>query len=195
VRRAIQHGQESTKRLASRHAIHPKTVAKWHRRSSVEDVRMGPKQPRSTTLSMGPEAVAAAFRKHALLPLDDSLYALQATMPQLTRPALHRCYSSELMCARKDIGQRLTRPSHPRPNGRVERMNRTLKETTVRTCHCSTHARLRAHLACFINACNFAKRRKTLAGLTVFELICSCWQKEPHRFHSYPHHLSLGLNS
>ena len=32
-----------------------------------------------------------AFRKHTLLPLDDCLYALQATIPHLTRSALHRC--------------------------------------------------------------------------------------------------------
>ena len=33
-----------------------------------------------------------AFRKHTLLPLDDCLYALQATIPNLTRSSLHRCY-------------------------------------------------------------------------------------------------------
>jgi hypothetical protein len=31
------------------------------------------------------------FRKHTLLPLDDCLYALQATIPQLTRSLLHGC--------------------------------------------------------------------------------------------------------
>ncbi|UWQ28881.1 hypothetical protein K3557_19490 [Leisingera sp. M523] len=33
----------------------------------------------------------AAFRRHTLLPLDDCLYALQPSIPHLTRPALHRC--------------------------------------------------------------------------------------------------------
>ena len=32
-----------------------------------------------------------AFRTHTLLPLDDCLYALQATIPHLTRSSLHRC--------------------------------------------------------------------------------------------------------
>jgi len=32
-----------------------------------------------------------AFRRHTLLPLDDCLYALQASIPHLTRSALHRC--------------------------------------------------------------------------------------------------------
>jgi hypothetical protein len=37
------------------------------------------------------EATVVAFRKHTLLPLDDCLYALQATIPHLTRSFLHRC--------------------------------------------------------------------------------------------------------
>ena len=32
-----------------------------------------------------------AFRRHTLLPLDDCLYALQPTIPKLTRSSLHRC--------------------------------------------------------------------------------------------------------
>lgn len=35
--------------------------------------------------------MVVAFRKHTLLPLDDCLYALRATIPHLTRSALHRC--------------------------------------------------------------------------------------------------------
>jgi hypothetical protein len=42
-------------------------------------------------LSIEQEAVIVAFREHTLLPLDDCLYALQATIPQLTRSSLHRC--------------------------------------------------------------------------------------------------------
>jgi transposase InsO family protein len=52
---------------------------------------MGPKSPHSTTLSADEEAAIVAFRRHTLLPLDDCLYALQATIPHLTRSSLHRC--------------------------------------------------------------------------------------------------------
>jgi hypothetical protein len=55
------------------------------------DVRMGPKAPRSTVLSAEEEAIIVALRKHTLLPLVDCLYALQATIPYLTRSSLHRC--------------------------------------------------------------------------------------------------------
>src|SRR3984885_11724828 len=61
------------------------------RGTSVSDLATGPKAPRSTVLSVEEEAVIVAFRKHTLLPLDDCLYALQPTIPHLTRSSLHRC--------------------------------------------------------------------------------------------------------
>ena len=91
VRRAIQHSQESLRALASRYGVNPKTVAKWRKRSSAADRRTGPKEPRSTVLSVEDEAIIVAFRRHTLLPLDDCLYALQPTIPHLTRSSLHRC--------------------------------------------------------------------------------------------------------
>ena len=91
IRRAIQHSQESLRTLSRRHGINPKTVAKWRKRSSTANHRTGPTVPRFTVLSIEQEAIIVAFRKHTLLPLDDCLYALQATIPQLTRSSLHRC--------------------------------------------------------------------------------------------------------
>jgi transposase-like protein len=92
VRRAIQHSQESLRALARRHGVNPKTIAKWRKRGSVADLPTGPKQAGSTVLSPEEEAVAVAFRRHTLLPLDDCLYALQATIPHLTRSSLHGCF-------------------------------------------------------------------------------------------------------
>src|SRR6188768_2414335 len=91
IRRAIQHSEASLRALSKRYGINQKTVAKWKRRTSVADVRTGPKEARSTVLSIEDEAVVVAFRRHTLLPLDDCLYALQATIPHLTRSSLHRC--------------------------------------------------------------------------------------------------------
>jgi transposase len=91
VLRAIQHSQASLRDLARRFGVNPKTIAKWRKRASVADQPTGPKTPRSTTLSPDQEAIIVAFRRHTLLPLDNCLYALQATTPQLTRSSLHRC--------------------------------------------------------------------------------------------------------
>ncbi len=86
-----QHGEESLRALAKRHGVNQKTIIKWRKRTSTADLRTGPKEPRSTTLTIDEEAVVVAFRRHTLLPLDDCLYALQATIPHLTRSSLHRC--------------------------------------------------------------------------------------------------------
>jgi transposase-like protein len=91
IRRAIQHSQESLRALARRHGVNSKTVAKWKKRESTADRRTGPTVPRSTVLSVEPEATVIAFRKHTRLPLDDCLYALQAPLPQLIHSSLHRC--------------------------------------------------------------------------------------------------------
>jgi hypothetical protein len=57
-----------------------------------------------------------------------------------------------------------------------------------------THDHLKAHLHAFLMAYNFAKRFKTLKGLTPYEHICKCWQQEPERFTTNPYHYTLGLN-
>jgi transposase-like protein len=90
-RRAIQQRQESIAKFAKRYDVHPKTVAQWTQRTHVEDAPMGPKQARSTVLSQEEEALMVAFRRHTLLPLDDGLSALQATIPPRTRSARPRC--------------------------------------------------------------------------------------------------------
>jgi hypothetical protein len=73
IRRAIQHSQESLRALAKRYGFNQKTVPKWKRRTSVADLSTGPRQARSTVLSVEEEAVIVAFRRYTLLPLDDCL--------------------------------------------------------------------------------------------------------------------------
>jgi hypothetical protein len=91
VRRAIQHSQESLRALSKRYGVNQKTVAKWRKRNRVGDLPTGPKEPRSTVLTVEEEAIIVAFRRHTLLPLDDCLYSLQPTIPHLSRSSLHVC--------------------------------------------------------------------------------------------------------
>jgi transposase InsO family protein len=63
-------------------------------------------------------------------------------------------------------------------NDQVERMNRTLKDATVRRCHYESRDQLRRHLDDFVTAYNFARRLKTLNGLTPYEFICRAWTRE-----------------
>lgn len=65
-----------TRALAKRYGVNQKTVAKWKQRKTVADLPTGPKDAKSTVLSVEEEAIIVAFRRHTLLPLDDCLYAL-----------------------------------------------------------------------------------------------------------------------
>ena len=306
IRAAIQRSKAPLKELAAQYGLNQKTVAKWRKRAFVHDAPMGPKAPHSTVLSAEEEAIAVAFRKHTLLPLDDCLYALQATIPHLTRSSLHRCLKRHGIsrlpeidgdkAAKKpfkrypigyfhiDIAEVRTgegklylfvaidRTSkfafaqlHPAANVKTAvnflealieavpyKIHTVLTDNGIqfgdsfRTaqarrpatgCTCSIalpRARHRAsphqaqpsvdqwpgradephaqggdrpalslrqprqledHLAAFLDAYNFAKRLKTLSGLTPYESICKAWADEPDRFKYDPTHLTSGLNS
>jgi len=91
LRRAIQQSSDSIRTLARRYDINPKTVAKWRRRASTDDLKTGPKEARSSVLTVGEEAAIVGLRLHMPLPLPDCLNVLQPTIPHLTRSSLHRC--------------------------------------------------------------------------------------------------------
>jgi hypothetical protein len=74
-------------------------------------------------------------------------------------------------------------------------MNRTIKEATVKRFHYESHDQLRTHLADFMAAYNFARRLKTLSGLTPYEYIAKIWTSEPSRFIVNPIHQMPGLNT
>jgi transposase InsO family protein len=82
-----------------------------------------------------------------------------------------RTHMFDLLCRAHGIEHRLTKPNHPWTNGQFERMNRTLKEATVRRYYYDSHDQLRQHVQTFLNAHNFTKRLTTLSGLTPFESI------------------------
>jgi transposase InsO family protein len=92
------------------------------------------------------------------------------------------------VCRAHGVEHRLTKVNHPWTNGQVERMNRTVKEATVKRYHYDSHDQLRAHLNLFVDAYNHARRLKTLRGLTPYEFICQVWTKEPERFRLDPSH-------
>jgi transposase InsO family protein len=249
--------------------------------------------------------MVVAFRRHTLLPLDDCLYALQPSIPHLTRSALHRClqrhgisrlpdmegdkpkrqkfkrypigyfhvdiaelrtnegklylfvaidrtskfavaqlvdkanrktawefletvleavpykvhtiltdngiqfceqprnrntaYSRpmrfDMICAANGIEHRLTKPNHPWANGQVKRMNRTIKDATVKRYHYDSHDHRRTQLSDYHDVYNYARRLKTLSGLTPYEYICKTWTSETDRFIFNPIHHMPRLNN
>jgi len=56
----------------------------------------------------------------------------------------------DMICEANGIEHRLTNPDHPWTNGQVERMNRTIKDATVKRFHDESHDQIRTHLADFM---------------------------------------------
>jgi transposase InsO family protein len=104
----------------------------------------------------------------------------------MARKELFRAHAFELACAQNDIGHRLTKPKHPWTNGQVERMNRTIKDATVKPFYHKSHHQLRSHLADFVRAYNFAKRLKTLKALPLTNTSAGSGQKSPSDSPSIP---------
>ena len=90
------------------------------------------------------------------------------------------------LCEANGIEHRLTKPSHPwssedqetvrgdvfQREGQVERMNRTIKDATAKRHHYESHDQLRGHPADFLDAYNYARRLKTLGGLSPYMYVC-----------------------
>ena len=307
VRAELQASQASTRALAARYGLNPKTVAKWRARAGMADAPMGPRQPRSSVLTEAEEAIVVEFRRRTLLPLDDVLGCLREAIPTLSRSALHRClvrhgisrlpqdeekaskrrrfaetaigyvhidacelrltegklfmflaidrvskfvhvgfydantkangaaflrevvaafpyrihtvltdngmafadlpkcrdghtarwmgHIFDRVCRVHGVEHRLTKPYHPWTNGQAERMNRTVKEATIKAFHYPDLDALRAHVFAFVRAYNFAKHLKALRWRTPFQAVCDAWTKDPTIFKIDPHHLIPGPNT
>ncbi|KAF0220434.1 MAG: integrase catalytic [Rhodospirillaceae bacterium] len=96
------------------------------------------------------------------------------------------------VCGEHAIEHRLTKRYHPWTNGQAERMNRTVKDATVKAFHYEDLESLKAHVLAFVTAYNFAKHLKALRWRTPFQAICDAWTKDPSIFKINPHHLIPG---
>ncbi len=99
------------------------------------------------------------------------------------------------VCQENKIEHKLTKPYHPWTNGQAERMNRTVKEATIKAFHYPDLKSLKAHVLAFVSAYNFAKHLKALRWKTPFEAICHAWTATPDIFKLNPRHLTPGPNT
>jgi hypothetical protein len=102
-----------------------------------------------------------------------------AEQPRNRNTICSRPMRFDMICEASGIWRRLTKPNHPRTNSRAERMNRTIKDATVKRFHHDRHEQLQTHLADVLAADSLARRLKTLNGLLPHEHVCKIWTSEP----------------
>jgi transposase-like protein len=98
-------------------------------------------------------------------------------------------------CVENGITHKLTKPYHPWTNGQAERMNRTIKDATIKAFHYPDIESLKAHVLAFVKTYNFAKHLKALRWKTPFEAIAHAWTTNPSIFKINPRHLIPGPNT
>jgi hypothetical protein len=99
------------------------------------------------------------------------------------------------VCNENGIEHKLTKPYHPWTNGQAERMNRTVKDATIKAFHYPDLESLKAHVLAFVSAYNFAKHLKAIRWKTPFEAVCHAWTTTPEIFKLNPRHLTPGPNT
>ncbi len=67
-----------------------------------------------------------------------------AEQPRNRNTIYSRPMRFDMICEANGIEHRLTKPNHPWANGQVERMNRTIKDATVKRFHYDSHDQLRS---------------------------------------------------
>lgn len=110
---------------------------------------------------------AVPYQVHSILTDSGIQFAEQ---PRNRNTMSSRPIRFDMICEANGIEHRLTQPNHPWTNAQVERMNRTIKDATVKRFHYDSHDPWRAHLTDFMAAYNFARRRKTLSDITPYNI-------------------------
>ena len=98
-------------------------------------------------------------------------------------------------CISNKIEHRQTLAYHPWTNGQVERINRTIKEATIKKYYYDNHKKLQNHLNTFLNAYNYAQPLKVLRGATPYEKVLVYLSTLDDESKINPIYLSPGPNS
>ena len=99
------------------------------------------------------------------------------------------------ICEIEKIEHRLTQFCHPWTNGLVERMNRTIKEETIKVYFYENLDELKKHLMLWLLMYNHKKKLKSLKYNSPYDIILKEFNENKLNFHRNPFHEKTGLNT
>lgn len=112
---------------------------------------MGPKGARPAAQSLRNFIVILPYRIHTILT------ELSVILPPVRETTGNSVQFTNRKQDATTFEHRLTKIAHPWTNRQVERLNRTLKEATVKRYHYDIHGQLKTHLSDFVDAYNYAR--------------------------------------
>jgi transposase InsO family protein len=157
------------------------------RTSKLAFAQLHDKADRPTAVAFLEALIAAVpYELHTIL-TDNGIQVADLPHNRQGPTARYRVHRFDQIFREHGIEHRLTKPNHPWTNGQVERMNRTIKEATVKRYHYDSHDQLRQHVQLVIDAYNHDHRLKTLRGLIPYQYVARIWTEDPNRFKIDPY--------
>ncbi|MCP4355626.1 MAG: transposase family protein [Proteobacteria bacterium] len=133
------------------------------------------------------------FKIHTILTDNGAQFTYRLLAKNL-RPK-DRTHPFDKICESPRIRHKLTKFMPPWTNGLVERMNRTIKDATVKIYFYETLKELKDHLNLWLLQYNFEKQLKSLNYKTPYDMMTEEYEKDKLNFSCDPLHKIRGLNT
>ncbi len=132
------------------------------------------------------------YKIHRILTNNGAQFTYRA-LPKNRRPKNKR-HPFTQMCLDNGVKHKLTNFFSPQTNGQVERMNKTIKDATIKMFQYENIMQFKLNLYDFLNFYNCSKKLKALKQKTPLEFLKEKFKIKPKLFKKNPDHFCVGLN-
>lgn len=133
------------------------------------------------------------YKIHRIL-TDNGLQFTYRCLPKAKRPKGRR-HPFTQKCLDQGIKHKLTQFFSPQTNGQVERMNKTLKDATIKMFQYDTIEQFKLNLHDFLNYYNCYKKLSAIGRKSPYDFIREKYKLNPKIFNKNPDHHCVGLDN
>ncbi len=132
------------------------------------------------------------YKVHRIL-TDNGLQFTYRSLPEEKKPKRKHPFTQ--LCQEFGTKHKLTKFFSPQTNGQVERMNRTIKDATIKMFYYDNIDQFKENLENFLNWYNFEKKLKTLQRRSPYDFTKEKYKQNPKLFHRNIVEECEGLNN